>query len=112
MGNPLVLKKGKKCWYQESINAKPEVVEISERVLLEGRSVEINASGVAIRFHREDFVPEAQVLLLFIIYNLRSRSHKSTFILDTAHLLYLIMSGKRIDVAQIIANEMRNVAES
>ncbi|KAI5423226.1 hypothetical protein KIW84_046284 [Lathyrus oleraceus] len=32
--------------------------------------------------------------------------------MDTAYLLYLIMSGKRIDVAQIIANEMRHVAES
>ncbi|KAI5426143.1 hypothetical protein KIW84_031824 [Lathyrus oleraceus] len=32
--------------------------------------------------------------------------------MDTTQLLYLIMSGKWIDVAQIIANEMRCVTES
>ncbi|KAI5410838.1 hypothetical protein KIW84_056106 [Lathyrus oleraceus] len=32
--------------------------------------------------------------------------------MDTTQLIYLIMSGKRIDVAQIIVNEMRNVAGS
>ncbi|KAL5064716.1 hypothetical protein RYX36_026453 [Vicia faba] len=109
----MVLKEGKKCRYQEPINARPDVATISERILLEGRSVERNASGVAIRFHREDLVPKAQILLLlFILYNLRLRSHTSTFTFDTTQLLYLIMSGKRIDVAQIIANEMRNVAEN
>ncbi|KAL5095922.1 hypothetical protein RYX36_000249, partial [Vicia faba] len=60
----------------------------------------------------EEFVLEARLLLLFILYNLRPRSHASTFTLDMTQLLYLIMSGERINVAQIIANEMRNVAES
>ncbi|KAL5080636.1 hypothetical protein RYX36_009057 [Vicia faba] len=32
--------------------------------------------------------------------------------MDTAKLLHLMMTGRRIDVAQIISNEMRNVAES
>ncbi|KAL5079175.1 hypothetical protein RYX36_007596 [Vicia faba] len=105
-------KEGYKCRYQESINARPYVATISKRNLLERRSVERNASSVTIRFHREDLVSEAQVLILFILNNLRPRSHTSTFTLDTTQLLYLIMSGKRIDVAQIIANDMRNVAKS
>ncbi|KAI5428617.1 hypothetical protein KIW84_033570 [Lathyrus oleraceus] len=58
------------CRYQESINTVPNVEEISKKILLDGREVERNPSGAAIRYR------------------------------------------KRIDVAQIITNEMRNVAES
>ncbi|KAL5078387.1 hypothetical protein RYX36_017371 [Vicia faba] len=32
--------------------------------------------------------------------------------MDTTKLLHLMMTGRRIDVARIISNEMRNVAES
>ncbi|KAI5391470.1 hypothetical protein KIW84_076330 [Lathyrus oleraceus] len=111
-GNPLVLQEGPMCRYQESINKVPNVEEISKKIILDEREVERNPFGATIRYRREDLIPEAQVLLLFILYNIRPRSHTSTFIMDTAQLLYLIMSGKRIDVAQIIANDMGNVAES
>ncbi|CAI8594304.1 unnamed protein product [Vicia faba] len=60
----------------------------------------------------EDLLREAQVLLVLILHNIRPSSHTSAFTLDTPQLLYLIMLGRRIDVAQIIANEMRNVVES
>ncbi|CAI8589022.1 unnamed protein product [Vicia faba] len=32
--------------------------------------------------------------------------------MDTNQLLYLLMSGQQVDIGQIIANEIRNVAES
>ncbi|KAI5441420.1 hypothetical protein KIW84_010768 [Lathyrus oleraceus] len=111
-GNPLVLREGQMCRYQESINKVPNMEEISKKILLDGREVERNHSGTATRYRREDLILEAQVLILFIFHNIRPRIHASTFTLDTTQLLYFIMSGKRIDVAQIIGNEMRNVAES
>ena len=88
------------------------VEEIINKILLDGREVEINPSGAAIRYRRDDLVPEAQVLLLFILHNIRPRSHTCTFTMDTTQLLYLIMSSKLIDVAKIIVNEMRHVAKS
>ncbi|KAI5441281.1 hypothetical protein KIW84_010660 [Lathyrus oleraceus] len=78
--------------YQESINKIPNMEEISKKILLDGREVERNHSGVAIRYRREDLIPEAQVLLLFILHNIRPRSHTSTFTMDTTQFLYLIMS--------------------
>ncbi|KAL5069509.1 hypothetical protein RYX36_020396 [Vicia faba] len=74
--------------------------------------MERNLSGVAIHYHMNNLKPEAQVLLLFILHSVRPRSHASTFTMDTAKLLHLMMTGRRIDVARIISNEMRNVAES
>ncbi|KAL5100000.1 hypothetical protein RYX36_004327 [Vicia faba] len=95
-----------------AINAEANVDKISKAIMLEGRSVERNSSGVAIHYHRDDLKLESQVLLLFIMHNVRPRSHASTFIIDMAKLLHLMMTGRRIDVAWIISNEMRNVAES
>ncbi|KAI5431552.1 hypothetical protein KIW84_035658 [Lathyrus oleraceus] len=112
LGNPLVLREGQMCRYQESINKVSNVEEISRKIILDGREVERNPFGVAIRYRREDLIPEDQVLLLFILHNIRPRSHTSVFIMDMTQLLYLIMSGKQIDVAQIVVNEMRHVAES
>ncbi|KAI5385904.1 hypothetical protein KIW84_072489 [Lathyrus oleraceus] len=94
LGNPLVLHEGQMCRYQESINKVLDMEEISKKILLDGREVERNPYGVAIRYRREDLIPEAQVLLLFILHNIRPRSHTSTFTMDTIQLLYLIMSGK------------------
>ena len=95
-----------------AINAEANVDKISKAIMLEGRSVVRNLSGVAIRYHRDDLKTEAQVLLLFILHNVRPRSHASTFTMDITKLLHLMMTGWRINVAQIISNEMRNVAES
>ncbi|KAL5066110.1 hypothetical protein RYX36_027847 [Vicia faba] len=95
-----------------AINAEANVDKISKAILLEGRSVERNSSRVAICYHRDDLKPEAQVLLLFILHNVRPRSHAFTFTVNTTKLLHLMMTGQRINVARIISNEMRNVAES
>ncbi|KAL5070063.1 hypothetical protein RYX36_020950 [Vicia faba] len=110
--DPLILKEGQLCCYQVAITAEANIDKISKEILLEGRSMERNSSGVAIRYYRDDLKPEAQVLLLFILHNVRPRSHASTFIMDTAKLLHLMMTEQRIDVARIISNEMRNVAEN
>ncbi|KAL5096478.1 hypothetical protein RYX36_000805 [Vicia faba] len=32
--------------------------------------------------------------------------------MDTSELLYLLMSGRRVDIGQIISIEMKNIAES
>ncbi|KAL5100989.1 hypothetical protein RYX36_005316 [Vicia faba] len=112
LGDPIILKEGQLCCYQAAIIAEVNVDKISKAILLEGRSMERNSSGVAIRYLRDDLKPKAQVLLLFILHNVRPRSHASTFTMDMTKLLNLMMTGQRIDVARIISNEMRNVAES
>ncbi|KAI5407193.1 hypothetical protein KIW84_053443 [Lathyrus oleraceus] len=100
LGNPLVLQEGKLCRYQESINTVPNVEEYSKKFLLDGREVERNPYGATIRYRREDLILEAQFFLLFILHNIRSRSHTCTFIMDTTQLLYLIMSesGKEFGI--------------
>ncbi|KAI5422156.1 hypothetical protein KIW84_045572 [Lathyrus oleraceus] len=92
LGNPLVLQEGQMCRYQESINTVPNVEKISKKIILGGREVERDPYDATIRYCREDLIPKAQVPLLFILHNIRPRSHTCTFIMDTAQLLYLIIS--------------------
>ncbi|KAL5057497.1 hypothetical protein RYX36_029101, partial [Vicia faba] len=112
LGDPLILKEGQLFCYQAAINAEANVDKISKAILLEGRSMERNLSGVEICYHMDDLKPKYQVLLLFILHNVSPRSHASTFTMDNAKLLHLMMIGRRIDVARIISNEMRNMAQS
>lgn len=72
----------------------------------------MNAYGVAIRYQREDLNLKAQVILLLILHNIRPSSHTSKFTMDNSQLIYLNMKGKQVDVARIVADEIKVVAES
>ncbi|KAI5401703.1 hypothetical protein KIW84_066245 [Lathyrus oleraceus] len=61
---------------------------------------------------RENLNLEARAYLVLLLNNIRPRSHRTTIPLDVSCLLYYIMIGKSVDVASIIAHEMRKVATS
>ncbi|KAI5398749.1 hypothetical protein KIW84_064213 [Lathyrus oleraceus] len=68
--------------YHTDLRLHRDIEAISAALLLRGKSVELNPSGVPMRYHREDMTPLAQLILLMI------------------------------DVARIIANELKSVIES
>lgn len=55
---------------------------------------------------------EAQIFLTLLLYNLKLRSHTSSLPVDVSFLLYFIMTDGRVDIAQIISQEIKSVASS
>ncbi|MCI64172.1 hypothetical protein A2U01_0085430, partial [Trifolium medium] len=58
----------------------------------------------------EDMKVGAQLLLLFIYYNVLPRSHLSDAPMNISRLLYFIYDGRYLDLARIISNEMKAIA--
>ncbi|GAU40253.1 hypothetical protein TSUD_219650 [Trifolium subterraneum] len=54
----------------------------------------------------------AQIIHLLISYNLKPRSHVHTTTMNRATLLWYILPGREVDIARVIANEIRSVTES
>ncbi|XP_058754165.1 uncharacterized protein LOC131657053 [Vicia villosa] len=87
--------------------------EVISRVILKpGKQVELNNVQEPIRYNRIDMTPLAQAVLLLIVFNIRPRFHKSSAPLDVALLVYHILENKTVDVAKIIANEMKIFIEN
>ncbi|MCI76450.1 hypothetical protein A2U01_0097720, partial [Trifolium medium] len=59
---------------------------------------------------REDMKVAAQLVLLFIYYNVLPRSHLSDAPMSIAGLLYFIIDGRDLDIARVISNEMKAIA--
>lgn len=55
---------------------------------------------------------ETQLLMTFLLYNLKSRSHISSIPVDNACLLYYILMEREIDVTHIISQEIKFVSYS
>lgn len=56
--------------------------------------------------------PTAQIILLLILYNIKPRSHLSSIPLEATYILFFIPKNRQVNVARIIANEIKMVAES
>ena len=72
----------------------------------------MNDQGFPKSWKRENLNLEARAYLVLLLNNIRPRSHSTTIPLDVGCLLYYIMIGKSVDVASIIAGEMRKVVTS
>ncbi|KAL5062416.1 hypothetical protein RYX36_024153 [Vicia faba] len=53
---------------------------------------------------------KAQLYATLFLYNIKLGSHTSTIHIDTIFLLYYMIKGWQIDVAQVISNEIRRIA--
>ncbi|KAL5074351.1 hypothetical protein RYX36_013335 [Vicia faba] len=53
---------------------------------------------------------KAQLYVSLLLYNIKPRSHTSTISIDTISILYYMIKGLQIDVAQVISNELRKIA--
>ncbi|KAI5395028.1 hypothetical protein KIW84_061583 [Lathyrus oleraceus] len=98
--------------YHIDLRLHKDVPAITAALLLPGKTVEPNPSGVPVRYHREDMTPMAQLILLLVLTNIQPKSHTSTVPIPVAHLVHSILANVEIDVARIIANELKTVIES
>ncbi|KAI5422074.1 hypothetical protein KIW84_045503 [Lathyrus oleraceus] len=112
LGEPLQLGAEERDTYHTDLRLHRDVPAISAALLLPGKSVELNPSGVPMRYHREDMTPMAQLILLLVLTNIQLKSHTSTVSIPVAHLVHSILTNVEIDVARIIANELKSVIES
>ncbi|KAI5427802.1 hypothetical protein KIW84_033000 [Lathyrus oleraceus] len=86
LGEPLQLGAEERDTYHTDLRLHRDVEAISAALLLPGKSVELNPSG--------------------------PKSHTSTVPIPVAHLVHSILTNVQIDVARIIANELKSVIES
>ncbi|MCH90862.1 hypothetical protein A2U01_0011785 [Trifolium medium] len=113
LGNPLHLPPHTICAYSEVLAKKNWPIEnIAKHLFIEGRSFDCNARGHVIRVTRDNLAVPAQVILLLIVYNLKPKSHTSTATMDRVTLLWYILVGLQVDIARVISNEMKRIAES
>ncbi|KAI5425841.1 hypothetical protein KIW84_031604 [Lathyrus oleraceus] len=108
LGEPLQLGADEKDQYHTDLRLHRDVPAITAALLLPGKSVELNPSGVPMRYHREDMTPMAQLILLLVLTNIQPKSHTSTVPIPVAHLVHSILTNVEIDVARIIANELKS----
>lgn len=77
-----------------------------------GKSYEVNSSGAPKNFLRKKLKTEAQVMMTLVFYIIRLRSHTYSIPLDTTYIFYYILVNRRVDVAQIIFNEIKMISKS
>ncbi|KAI5399943.1 hypothetical protein KIW84_065039 [Lathyrus oleraceus] len=107
LGEPLQLGADERDQYHIDLRLHKDIPAITAALLLPGKSVEPNPSGVPMRYHREDMTPMAQLILLLVLTNVQPKSHTSTVPIPVAHLVHSILANVEIDVARIIANELK-----
>ncbi|XP_050909476.1 uncharacterized protein LOC127123285 [Lathyrus oleraceus] len=112
LGEPLHLGVNERDAYHRDLRLHRNTDTIFAALLFEGKSVEVNPSGVPMRYHREDMIPLAQLILMLVLTNIKPKSHTSTVPIPVAHLVHCILTNVQIDVARIIAIEMKSVVES
>ncbi|KAL5062028.1 hypothetical protein RYX36_023765, partial [Vicia faba] len=95
LGHPLTLQRGELCSYQKRVASK-------------------NGDWIyfLVHFKRRDMNTKTQLYATLFLYNINPRSHTSTIPIDTSFLLYYMIKGWKIDVAQVISNEIRKIAIS
>lgn len=113
LGNPLTLGESERCEYRTMESANRWNLEaVNATLCIRGKSFDLNDQGHPKSWKRENFNLGARAFLVLLLSNIRPRSHTTTIPLDVGCLLYCIMVGKSVDVASIIAEEMRKMVLS
>ncbi|GAU42856.1 hypothetical protein TSUD_13240 [Trifolium subterraneum] len=86
--------------------------DIKQRLMMPDLDIQLNSAGLHLRGMRGDMKQKAQLTLLFILYNVIPRSHLSDAPMNILGLIYCLHVGKDVDVARVIANEMKVIASS
>lgn len=84
---------------------------IQETILKPGTGYEKSVTG---RSHVKkcNMTPIAQTISKIILFNIKPKSHLSTCTIDIPPLVYYILSDQPVDIARIIASELKDVALS
>ncbi|AES78417.2 hypothetical protein MTR_7g031230 [Medicago truncatula] len=81
---------------------------IQETILKPGTGYEKSVTG---RSHVKkcNMTPIAQTICKIILFNIKPKSHLSTCTIDIPPLIYYILSDQPVDIARIIASELKDV---
>src|SRR4051812_3866601 len=112
LGDPLALPENG-CEYARIHRARQwNMDEVAETLSFESRGFSLNPSGIPVKMDRGNMNQMAQLHLTLLLNNLKPKSHNSDLTLANSCLLFAMMTGIEIDIAQIISEEMREVASS
>lgn len=112
LANPLNLEEGETDSFSRRMHQGTwNIGRISRAILTRGRTVMKNTVGIPTKFKNKDMTTRAQVALTLTLNNIRPHSHTSTIPVESYYLIYYLVDGRDVDVAQIIANEIKTIAE-
>ncbi|KAI5406010.1 hypothetical protein KIW84_052676 [Lathyrus oleraceus] len=113
LGRPLILEEGEIGAYSRRMQRGSwNIGRLSQAILVRGKTVVKNVVRVPTKFKKEDMTTIAQVALTLMLYNIMPYSHTSIILVESSYMLYYIVDGKEINVAQIIVNEIKDIAEN
>ncbi|KAL5075847.1 hypothetical protein RYX36_014831 [Vicia faba] len=112
LNHPITLQRGELCSYQKRVASKKWRLDLvnDTLALTSNHGFFINASNQPVHFKRCDMNTKAQLHATLLLYNIKSGSHTSTIPIDIACLLYHMIKGWKINVAQVISNEIRRIS--
>lgn len=73
LGNPSNLAPGELDKFTWALGRHSDFDAMARMILQEGRNVQVKNVGFPVWYSREDMTPEAQVLLLLVLYNIRPK---------------------------------------
>ncbi|KAL5069226.1 hypothetical protein RYX36_020113 [Vicia faba] len=112
LNHPLTPQRGELCSYQKRVESKKWRLDLVGDTLdlTPNHGFSLNASNQHVHFNRRDMNTKVQLYATLLLYNIKPRSHTSTIPIDTYFLLYYMIKGWKIDVAQVISNEIQKIA--
>ncbi|GAU31749.1 hypothetical protein TSUD_146370 [Trifolium subterraneum] len=114
LGNPSNLPSDELCEFSKLVaRGNWDVPAINQTLLRPGAYVEYNADGSSpLRAIRDDLTKLSQLLLLLVLNNILPKSHTSDATMRVLGLMYFTDQGLQIDVARLIAQEMKHMVLS
>ncbi|WJX66010.1 hypothetical protein P8452_50607 [Trifolium repens] len=101
---------GPRVWKVYSRRGRKVHDLIQRTILKEGRSYDVSVAGRPHRALKGDMTTPAQVIFKLIVHNIRPKSHTFSTTVEVTPLIFSILNGTAVDVARIIATELRNIA--
>nr|KYP44100.1 hypothetical protein KK1_034415 [Cajanus cajan] len=86
--------------------------QIEEAMCREGGRFHRSTQGLPLHIKRPNLLPVAKIWMTLIHSNLAPVDHASDIYLNRSYILFSILTGKRIDVGTLIAEEIQSCADS
>ncbi|KAK2445378.1 hypothetical protein QL285_016318 [Trifolium repens] len=111
LGQPSNLPNDTYCVYTQSVaRGNWDVSAITQTLLEHGRQLVWNRQNThPVRALKEDLTIPSQLLLLFTLHNVIPRFHTSDATMRVLQFMHYMENNLEIDVARVIANEMREM---
>ncbi|MCI31316.1 hypothetical protein A2U01_0052528, partial [Trifolium medium] len=102
-----------RCAFQKHLaRGNWDIPLMTNTLLRENGIFELSASGNPLRVLRDEMKTFTQLLLLLVLHNIQPRSHTSDATTNIMGLIFYIHQGLEVDLAGVIASEMKNIVES